>query len=156
MDRKQKICIVIIVITIIVTAIVYNIVNKQEKNKNTVATIEKNSSIKKEEKNDKNVQEEKKEEVIVKQEEKKEQKEENNYVGVEEKNDNKPTGMTENEKKDKAIMLVKNEWGNDNNVYFSVEKINGTKYYISVRNNGTANASAWYEVDTENWIVEEY
>ena len=38
---------------------------------------------------------------------------------------------------------------------FNIEKKNGTKYRVAVRDNSTS-VLAWYEVDTQNWKVSEY
>ena len=83
-------------------------------------------------------------------EEPKEQPEE--YVGEEENNSQKETTQSNDEK---AINLVKKEWGNDDTVTFSIEKKDGTKYRIAVRNSSTT-VLQWYEVDTETWQVSEY
>ena len=56
---------------------------------------------------------------------------------------------------EKAIDLVKKEWGNDDTVTFSIEKKDGAKYRIAVRNSSTT-VLQWYEVDIETWQVSEY
>ena len=77
---------------------------------------------------------------------------EQEYVGQEESNSQEET--TEN-KDEKAIQLVKNEWGKDDTVTFSIEKKNGSKYRVAVRDDSTS-VLAWYEVNTETWEVSEY
>ena len=77
---------------------------------------------------------------------------EQGYVGKEESNSQDET--TEN-KDDKAIQLVKKEWGEDKTVTFSIEKKNGNKYRVAIRDSSTT-VLAWYEVDTETWEVSEY
>ena len=74
------------------------------------------------------------------------------YVGEEE---NTTTEKTEISVDDKVIDLVKKEWGQDSSVTFNIEKKNGTKYRVAVRDNSTS-VLAWYEVDTQNWKVSEY
>ena len=74
------------------------------------------------------------------------------YVGEEESNSQEE--KTEN-KEEKAIQLVKKEWGEDKTVIFSIEKKNGNKYRVAVRDNSTT-VLAWYEVNTETWEVSEY
>lgn len=74
------------------------------------------------------------------------------YVGEEENNSQKETSQSNDEK---AIDLVKEEWGNDDTVTFNIEKKDGTKYRIAVRNSSTT-VLQWYEVDTETWQVSEY
>ena len=80
-----------------------------------------------------------------------EPKEENNeYVGKEENN----TEDTSKSKDDKAILLAKQEWGEDNGVTFSVEEKKNSTYYVAVRSGGVV--LAWYEVNTETWEISEY
>lgn len=74
------------------------------------------------------------------------------YVGEEENDSPKETSQSNDEK---AIDLVKKEWGNDDTVTFYIEKKDGTKYRIAVRNSATT-VLQWYEVDTETWQVNEY
>lgn len=75
---------------------------------------------------------------------------ENNIVIPEqntvENSTSKDTGDTD--KKQKAINLVKQDWGTDNSVYFYVdeEKNDGT-YLVSVRDKNTTNVVVWYDVD---------
>ena len=73
------------------------------------------------------------------------------YVGEEENNSQKETSQSNDEK---AIDLVKKEWGNDDSVTFSIEQKNGTKYYVAVKSENEP--TVWYEVDTETWKVSEY
>lgn len=80
------------------------------------------------------------------------QKQPDEYVGEEENNLQKETSQSNEEK---AINLVKKEWGNDDTVTFSIEEKDGTKYRIAVRNSSTT-VLQWYEVDTETWQVSEY
>ncbi len=72
-------------------------------------------------------------------------------VGEEE---NKTPENTEKSKEEKAIELVKKQWGNDDSVTFSIEQKNGTKYYVAVKSE--TKPTMWYEVDTESWKVSEY
>lgn len=51
---------------------------------------------------------------------------------------------------EKAINLVKKDWGQDNNVKFSVEGINQNGYYIVVVRNNSTEALAFYTVDLNN------
>ena len=79
------------------------------------------------------------------------QKQPEDYVGEEENNSQKETTQSNDEK---AINLVKKQYGNDNSVTFSIEQKNGTKYYVAVK--GSDTETTWYEVDTETWQVSEY
>ena len=75
------------------------------------------------------------------------------YVGEEEQETQKEETIPQN-KDEKAIDLVKKEWGEDDTVTFNVEKKNGSKYYVAVKKDATV--ISWYEVDTENWEINEY
>lgn len=53
--------------------------------------------------------------------------------------------------KEKAIKLVKDDWGEDTSVYFYVDEVNENgKYIVSVRDNATTSVVVWYEVDVKN------
>lgn len=73
------------------------------------------------------------------------------FVGEEENNTNEDTSQSKDEK---AINLVKKEYGNDDAVTYSIEQKNGIKYYVAVK--GSDTETIWYEVDTETWEVSEY
>ena len=75
------------------------------------------------------------------------------YVGEEEQETQKEETTTKN-KDEKAIDLVKKEWGEYDTVTFNVEEKNGSKYYVAVKKDATV--ISWYEVDTENWEINEY
>lgn len=63
--------------------------------------------------------------------------------------------MTDTEDyKEKAIRLVKEDWGEDDSVYFDIAEIeeNGI-YKICVRDKNTTNEVMWYEVDVVNNTV---
>ena len=48
----------------------------------------------------------------------------------------------------KAIDLVKKDWGADNSVYFHLDEIkNDGTYVVSVRDKNTTEAIIWYDVD---------
>lgn len=73
------------------------------------------------------------------------------FIGEEENNTNEDASQSKDEK---AINLVKKEYGNDDTVTYSIEQKNGTKYYVAVK--GSDTETIWYEVDTETWEVSEY
>jgi len=102
-----------------------------------------------EEKNDEGIDTEIEEEPAT--EEEPTEDEEENYVGEEESN----TEDSAESEDEKVIALVKKEWRQDDSVTFSIEKKNGSKYRVAVRDNSTT-VLAWYEVDTETWEVSEY
>lgn len=58
---------------------------------------------------------------------------------------------------DKAIDLVKEEWGTENGVYFAQDgKTDEGEYIICVRDSRTTNALAWYKVNIETGTCEEW
>lgn len=65
---------------------------------------------------------------------------------------------TEIEKKEndeeKAVNIVKKDWGEDNSVYFTIEETQNEKYTISVREKDTTRTISTYEVNiqTETFI----
>lgn len=86
-----------------------------------------------------------------KPEETKPENPEKDYIGEEE---NTSEDNQTQSKDEKAIELVKEKYGNDDSVTFSIEQINETKYYVAVKSEETE--TVWYEVDTETWEVSEY
>ena len=74
----------------------------------------------------------------------------------EEENDKTPIVTTETvtSREEKAIELVKKEWGGTEGVYFSNESIDQSgRYIVSVRNSRTTNLLAFYIVDVNTGIV---
>ena len=162
-QKKQNLLTAIIIILVMVLAmLVGSIVYEEMINMNKQQTQNTlNPTINKDEENDsqEDIPVEEDDETQLENENEVEQEEEiettdkeQEYVGEEETNSQEET--TEN-KDDKAIQLVKKEWGEDKTVTFSIEKKNGTKYRVAVRDNSTT-VLAWYEVDTETWEVSEY
>lgn len=74
------------------------------------------------------------------------------YLGEEENTTSKEPEISTD---DKVVDLVKKEWGQDASVTFSIEKKNGSKYRVAVRDSSTT-VLAWYEVNIETWEVSEY
>jgi len=57
-------------------------------------------------------------------------------------------------KEERAIELVKQEWGGTDGVYFSNESIDSEgRYIVTVRNSGTTNLLAFFLVDVSTGIV---
>ena len=168
--KKQKkqnfltaiIVILVIVLAMLVGSIVYEEMinmNKAQSQNTSAPTVENDDMVEdtnKEEElpteNEEELEEDKEEEKVEEQEPTETTDQEQEYVGEEESNSQEET--TEN-KDEKAIQLVKNEWGKDDTVTFSIEKKNGSKYRVAVRD-GSTSVLAWYEVDTETWEVSEY
>ena len=56
---------------------------------------------------------------------------------------------------EKAISIVKKDWGDDNSVYFAEDGRTGTgEYIVCVREKETTNALAWYTVNVETGTFE--
>ena len=53
-----------------------------------------------------------------------------------------------------ATDLAKNEWGDDESVYYTIDRISGDKYYICVRSKATTETLAEYEIDIDKETVE--
>lgn len=71
-----------------------------------------------------------------------------NIIGKEEKESEEENKNSSGNNDEKAISLVKKEWGDsESSVYFNIENKNGTKYTITVRSSETTEAIAWYDVD---------
>ena len=83
-------------------------------------------------------------------------KEETKKVITEEKNeeDNNVTKKSQKEKQDEAINLVRNNWGEDDTVYYTIDNNSGDTYDISVRSKSTTETLAEYEVDIINKTVQ--
>lgn len=64
------------------------------------------------------------------------------------------TGESMTSKQEKAIALVKEEWGGEDGVYFSNESIDSQgRYIVSVRDKGTTNSLAFFIVDVDRELV---
>ena len=117
-------------------------VTSTSNNKNSNTSEKVNTQVKEEEKK-----------VEDKKEEEKVENKEN--VKTEEPQKEKPV-VEENSisSEDKAIQLAKKTYGNSSDVYFKIEQIvsNGV-YIISVRDNETTEAYAWYSVDVNSGVV---
>lgn len=153
-DNKMKkeqniltlfIILAIIALLVIIGSIVYEY--KIEKNKETIESI---SIPRVETKKEDIVENENQEQEQVKEPEPKKEE----YVGEEEQETEKEEVVTTQSKDEKVIELAKKEWGEDNTVTFNIEEKKGTKYYVAVKRD--AIVVAWYEVDTENWKINEY
>ena len=74
-----------------------------------------------------------------------------NVVEEENKQEEKPQELESNQKpEEKAKNIVKENWGEDDFVYYSYDGINSEgKYIICVRDKATTKALYWYYVDIE-------
>lgn len=76
-----------------------------------------------------------------------------NVIGKEETDSEKEEDSSQT-KEEKAINLVKKEWGSDDDsVYFNIANKNGNKYTISVNSSATTEVIAWYDVDLDTGKV---
>lgn len=154
MNDKIKTIIIIIIFALIFTVSLVMILDRKEPNDKDLITIE-NENVN----NTNTTREVKEDENNITDNN---NIEENNLlnenttsdvVGREEKESEKEDDSSEN-KDQKAIELVKKEWGNDDNsVYFNIANKNGNKYTISVNSSETTEVIAWYDVDLETQKV---
>ena len=149
MDKKTKVIIGILVIAILIIAgylsyaYVFDFGNKKDSNSiSTMNEVPKNII----ESSSNNVIEN---EVTENQidntqvnNEKIENPEENK---IEESNNTEIQELSDDEK---ALKIVKDDWGTTDGVYFKIENINGNgTYEIAVRDSNLTNELAWYTVD---------
>ena len=161
-QKKQNILTAIIIILVIALFLMIgSIVYEERINMSKQASQNVNLPSIKEEYNEDEIETTENDNVLIEEEEEIEKENEENpveepkdeeYVGEEENiTEEKPEVSTDQ----KVIDLVKKEWGKDSNAIFSIEKKNGTKYRVAVRDSSTT-VLAWYEVDTQTWEVSEY
>ena len=141
-EVKQKILTIIIIVAIIaiIGIVFYAILTQVNSDINTQPTEEPKTDI-----NESQTPENPTEEP--------EEKEPEEYVGKEETNNNNDNDE-QISKEDKAIQLVKEEWGEDDTVTFNIEQKKEDIYYVAVKSE--TSVLAWYEVDTNTWEVKEY
>ena len=81
-------------------------------------------------------------------------KEENKNETEEENGEDVSTSETITSKQEKAIALVKKEWGGEDGVYFLNDSVDSQgRYIVSVRNSKTTNVIVFFVVDVENELV---
>lgn len=77
---------------------------------------------------------------------------ENNVVENNETVDKETSNLAPEEK---AKQLAKDNWGEDNTVYFSFEEVNAEgRYVISVRDKATTRALEWLYIDIETGTID--
>ena len=150
---KKFLIVVCVIVVVCLLGYAGQYMNEDVVPTNTVSNNEK-QNVSSSNKNNSNTSS-KKEEVV---EDKKEEEVKENEENTEKENDedkNEPV-VEENSisSEDKAIDLAKKEYGNSSDVYFKIEQIvsNGV-YIISVRDNETTEAYAWYNVDVNKGSV---
>lgn len=150
MNRETKIVIILVIILAVVCGVIF--FNKQENksqvtNSNTVL----NETAQ-------NVTEEilNKVENTNTFEENNDKKEDNtNTIENNSSNTNSSEKTSENDS-DRAIEMVKKEWGKDDNVTFKIdEQTEDGKYVVCVMETSTTRVIMWYNVDVKNNTIEE-
>lgn len=150
MNRETKIVIILVIILAVVCGVIF--FNKQENksqvtNSNTVL----NETAQ-------NVTEKilNKVENTNTFEENNDKKEDNtNTIENNFSNTNSSEKTSENDS-DRAIEMVKNEWGKDDNVTFKIdEQTEDGKYVVCVMETSTTRVIMWYNVDVKNNTIEE-
>ena len=59
----------------------------------------------------------------------------------------------EEDSKNKALRLVKEDWGEDDTVYYTIDNQNGNTYFITVRSKSTTGSLAEYDVNVSTNTV---
>lgn len=160
MDNKKTGAIVLLICVVMIVIIIYSRAQRTEEMQNVNETENQSSQTN-------IVNNETKEENIV--EEKQNEVEENTITEnkIEEnitKNEVKEQVQGEEETKDdeaenaqsasqKALELVKEEWGEDDTVYYTIDNESGSIFNISVRSKETTAAVAEYEVNVKENTV---
>lgn len=81
------------------------------------------------------------------------QNQEENKVDSKNEEDSKENIQMQQSREEKAITLAKSKWGEDDSVYYTIDRIVGSCYNICVRNKSTTESLAEYEVDIEKETV---
>lgn len=156
MNKNLKTIFLIVLVIIIITVVAifgYNILNKNEEVNNTQSSInETNQSTKIEiNETEKNIVNETQNNVIENEVENKQT--ENNIENNITQNvvTNETTEVMQNNgasNEEKAINIVKSDWGTTENVYFVTMGIDASgKYIVTVNDSSTTATLAWYLVD---------
>ena len=155
MEKKKRIiaiCIAVILL-IITTKLIVKLINIKNNKEREVANTNENSiqsNIVENNTIENNMIENDEENEITDNtviEKEKEPSENNTSIGEEEIT--KTEIEKEENNQEKAMELVKRDWGEDNSVYFSFEGIENGKYIISVREESTTRTINTYAVNVE-------
>lgn len=151
MDKRTKMLIGILVVILVICVIVAIIAFVNPFNKKTIDTGALNEMLVNEQTNDtetNNVEENVQENNVSNEENKVDN--ESNVTQKEEKPSTSDNANNSNE--EKAIELVKKEWGEDSSVYFDLAGVTSDgKYRVSV--NKDTKVLAWYIVDIASGTV---
>ena len=160
-------CIILLSTTIITYAILSKDVEETSANAVTNESISNTQNIseniiqnnKNDEENENNHQVSEEAENLVDTDiEKNEEKQETDNKNEQEESNGeeeiKETEQSKKSKDEKVLDLVSKEWGEDESVYYTIDRNVGDKYYVSVRSKQTTQTLAEYEVDLEKETVE--
>lgn len=111
-------------------------------------TLEEQNFVKNEEKEENSVEENK----TITENITKENVTQTQVQGEEETKTEETEGNTENNN-DKALRLVKKEWGEDDTVYYTIDNQTNNTYNVSVRSKATTATLAEYEVNVKEETV---
>lgn len=150
---KKKICIIIAIVLIlfIIICLVYDEMKTKPVDANTtnMNLVDENTGLD-------NIINELFDDVTTNEEVENEieEKEDTNTEKNEENEEDTSSTESVTSKQEKAINLVKKEWGGDDGVYFSNESIDSKgRYIVSVRDKGTTNSLAFFLVDVDRELV---
>lgn len=150
MNRETKIVIILVIILAVVCGVIF--FNKQgnksqETNSNTILNATAQNVT---------------DEIINKIEntntfeENNDKKEDNTNTEENNSSDTNSNEKTSENDSDRAIEMVKNEWGKDDNVTFKIdEQTEDGKYVVCVMETSTTKVIMWYNVDVKNNTIEE-
>lgn len=160
-------CIILLSTTIITYAILSKDVEETSANAVTNESISNTQNIseniiqnnKNDEENENNNQVSEEAENLVDTDiEKNEEKQETDNKNEQEESNGeeeiKETEQSKKSKDEKVLDLVSKEWGEDESVYYTIDRNIEDKYYVSVRSKQTTQTLAEYEVDLEKETVE--
>lgn len=157
MVNKKAVIICTIIAILTVGVVVYkNILKVNEMYSTNEISV--NTTIKKEENKtaniDNNAIHEIKESNVIGQEEKESQENENKEnSNLSEENTTKEDNngeISKQEGKNKAIDMARKKWGEDDTVYYFIDRVNGNIYNVSVRSKDTTESLVEYEIDVKN------
>lgn len=159
-NQKKKIIIIVgvVILAILITLLTVKLINIEKNKEKEVSNLNQNAIENNILENAiKNENTENTENIVVVDKEK-EDNNKNDLIETSPTIGEEEITKTEIEKKEndeeKAVNIVKKDWGEDNSVYFTIEETQNEKYTISVREKDTTRTISAYEVNiqTETFI----
>lgn len=159
-NQKKKIIIIVgvVILAILITLLTVKLINIEKNKEKEVSNLNQNAIENNTIENAiKNENTENTENIVVVDKEK-EDNNKNDLIETSPTIGEEEITKTEIEKKEndeeKAVNIVKKDWGEDNSVYFTIEETQNEKYTISVREKDTTRTISTYEVNiqTETFI----